>query len=210
MMVKFKILGTILWAFLFLGFFPKAYGSSSLISTGSKMIESGTYKLGVEFQTLTDRPTGINFLGFVDLPFPHPSMDYRIKVGVGKISSVGGLLKWVPIPDLLTQPALGGIFDIEWTNKDHLNTLNFRVAPLISKNFSWEHGSMTPYGAFPIGLKLILDDIEEDEIQSFIQMNLGLELSFNNLEGVYFIAESGFSIKDLRTYFSVSASVKIP
>ena len=218
-MIKFKNSWTIILLALLLGWpLKSAQASYSLIYTGSEVMESGDYRLGAEFQALTGSPTGLNFLALIDLPLPHPSMDYRIKLGSGSIGSIGGALRWIPIPDLLTQPAVGGIFDIEWTDTDSdgLQALNFRIAPLISKNFNWEHGLMTPYGALPIGLKFITSDIndtEEDPTQAFIQMILGLEVGLDRLENVRFIAETGFSVKSVKTsetYFSLSASLKMP
>ena len=215
MTIKFKISWTIILLVLLLGWpLKSAHASYSLIYTGSEVMKTGDYRLGAEFQALTDSPTGLNFLGLIDLPLAHPSMDYRIKLGSGSILSIGGALKWIPIPDLLTQPAVGGVLDIEWTSDDDSQDLNFRIAPLISKNFNWDYGLMTPYGAIPIGLKFITNDIKGSQTTEtfihFIQMILGLEVSLDHLENVRFIAETGFSVKDAIAYFSLSASLKIP
>lgn len=173
------------------------------------MTESGTYKLGSELQFLTDEPSGANILLYVDLPTKSQSIDYRIKFGTGATDiNLGVAAKWIPIPDLENQPALGLIFDVDWISDESFDWTTFRVAPLISKKFGWEYGTMTPYAALPLGARYILEDVE-DQFDFFVQMTFGVELNFEAYQNLTFFGEAGFDLEDSITYFSFSARYKM-
>ncbi len=194
---------------LILSFFTStAFGYNSIINTGN-ITESGTYKLGSELQILTDEPTGANILVYIDLPTKSQSVDYRIKFGTGEADvNVGVAAKWIPVPDLQNQPALGFIFDVDWISDENFDFATMRVAPLISKKFGWEYGTMTPYAAVPLGARYILENVE-DEFDFFAQMTFGVELNFEAHQNLTFFGEAGFDLEDAITYFSFSARYKM-
>ncbi len=98
-----------------------AFGYNSIINTGN-MTDPGTYKLGSELQFLTDDSSGANILLYLDLPTKSQSMDYRIKFGTGATDvNVNVAAKWIPVPDIQNQPALGLILDADWINEDDYN-----------------------------------------------------------------------------------------
>lgn len=177
------------------------------------MTERGTYKLGSELQVLTDDPgqqSGANVLLFIDLPTKSPSLDYRFKFGSGETDmNLGIAAKWIPIPDLQNQPALGAIFDFDWISDEDFDFLTFRFAPLISKNFKWEYGSMSPYAALPIGGRYYLDETGGDDFDFFLQLTFGVELNFEAYENLSFFGEAGFDIDESITYFSLAARYKM-
>ncbi len=192
-----------------------AFAYNSIINTGN-VTESGTYKLGSELQVLTDKPSGANVLIFIDLPTKSQSVDYRLKVGTGATDiNLGVAAKWMPIPDLQNQPALGFIFDFDWIS-DQVGNADFdyttlRMSPLISKSFKWEYGVMTPYAAVPLGLRYLLDDAgaNQDEFDFFVQLTFGAELNFEAYENLTFFGEAGFDIEEAITYFSLAARYKM-
>jgi hypothetical protein len=189
-----------------------AHAYNSIINNGT-ITESGTYKLGSELQVLTDTPTqesGGNILLFIDLPTKSPSLDYRFKFGTGDTDmNLGVAAKWIPIPDLQNQPALGAIFDFDWISDNDFDYLTFRFAPLISKNFGWEYGSMTPYAALPIGGRYYLDNNGGNDFDLFLQLAFGVELNFAAYDNLSFFGEAGFDLDKSITYFSLAARYKM-
>lgn len=187
----------------------ETFAYNSIINTGS-VTEPGTYKLGSELQVLTDEPSGANILFYIDLPTRSQSIDYRFKFGTGATDiNLGVAAKWIPIPDLQNQPAIGAIFDIDWINDEDLDFMTFRVAPLISKNFKWEYGGMTPYAALPLGGRQILSSTTGDKFDFFVQLSFGVELDFEAYQNLTFFGEAGFDIEESITYFSLSARYKM-
>lgn len=200
-------------SFLFLGlafvFTTKVFAYNSIINTGN-VTESGSYKLGSELQFLTDDPSGANVLIFVDLPTKSQSLDYRLKFGTGTTDiNMGVAAKWMPIPDLQKQPAMGILFDFDWISDEDLDLTTFRVAPLISKKFGWEYGSMTPYAAIPLGGRYLLDSPTDDDFDFFVQLTFGVELNFEAYQNLTFFGEAGFDIEDSINYFSFAARYKM-
>lgn len=180
-----------------------AFAYNSIINTGS-ITETGTYKIGSELQVLTDDPSGANVLVFVDLPTTSQSLDYRLKFGTGTTDvNFGFGAKWIPIPDLQNQPAIGAYFDIDWISDNSFDFISARVAPMLSKSFSWEYGVMTPYAAVPLGLRYYLEDFEDD-LDVFVQLTFGAELNFEAYDKVTFFGEAGFDIDQAITYFSLA------
>ncbi len=182
---------------------------NSIINTGS-ITEKGSYKLGSELQILTDEPSGGNILLFIDLPTNSQSLDYRFKFGTGATDiNFGFAAKWIPVPDLQNQPALGAILDVDWISDNDFDFLTFRVAPLISKSFKWEYGAMIPYAAIPLGGRQILSSTTGDKFDFFAQLSFGVELDFEAYENLTFFGEAGFDIEESITYFSIAARYKM-
>ena len=206
--MKKSVLNKLIFALLVFGF-NSAYAYNSIINNGN-MTESGTYKLGSELQVLTDDPadnSGANILFFIDLPTKSSSLDYRFKFGTGNTDiNLGVAAKWIPIPDLQNQPAIGVIFDVDWVNDNSYDFFTARVAPLISKNFRWEYGSMTPYAALPVGTYYLT---ENDKMEAFVQLAFGAEVNFEAYPDFGFFGEAGFDIDKSITYFSLAARFKM-
>ncbi len=189
--------------------FNSAHAYNSIINSGA-VTESGSYKLGSELQILTDEPSGANLLLFIDLPTKSQSVDYRFKFGTGATDvNLGVAAKWIPIPDLQKQPALGFIFDFDWISDEDTDFLTFRVAPIISKDLKWEYGSMTPYAALPLGARQILKDTSGDKFDFTAQLTFGVEVNFEAYDDLTFFGEAGFDIEESITYFSFAARYKM-
>lgn len=188
---------------LFLLLPVKAMALNTVLDTG-EIIEPGNYELGVQTQFLTDDPSGVNFAGHVYLPV-NSAWNLRFHAGTGSTDfNLGGGAKWIPIPDINQQPAIGGIMEIEWASDDNFDYLTARVAPLVSKMFRWEYGGMTPFAAVPVGLRYLIDRPEgAKRTDVFVQLALGVELDFEAFDNFSVIGEGGFDLKDSFTYFSV-------
>lgn len=179
----------------------KSFALLTVLDTG-EIIESGNYKLGVQIQGVTDEPGGINFAGHVYLPISS-AWNLRFHAGTGQTEfNVGGGLKWIPIPDINQQPAIGAIMEIEWASDNNFDVLYARIAPLISKTFRWEYGAMSPYAAIPLGLYHMFD-ADSDKTDLFLQLALGVELDFEAFDNFSVVGEGGFDLKDSFSYVSL-------
>lgn len=179
----------------------KSFALLTVLDTG-EIIESGKYKLGVQVQGVTDEPGGLNFSGHVYLPVSS-SWNLRFHAGTGHTEfNVGGGLKWIPVPDINHQPAIGAIMEIEWASDNNFDILFARVSPLISKTFRWEYGAMSPYAAIPIGIHHMFD-ADRNKTDMFLQLALGVELDFEAFDNFSVIGEGGFDLKDSFNYVSL-------
>src|SRR5690606_13854627 len=84
---------------------------------------------------------------------------------------VGGFYKWVPIPDVEGQPAIGFAAGVLYARTEGLNDLSLRFHPLISKQYQIDWGEITPYGSIPIGIRSI-----DGETDVPVQAVIGAEL----------------------------------
>ncbi|MCO5113771.1 MAG: hypothetical protein M9899_06315 [Bdellovibrionaceae bacterium] len=179
----------------------KSFALLTVLDTG-EIIESGKYKLGIQLQGITDEPGGINFAGHVYLPI-NSAWNLRLHAGTGQTEfNAGGGVKWIPIPDINHQPAIGAIMEVEWASDNNFDVLYTRFAPLISKSFRWEYGAMSPYAAIPIGIYYMLD-ADHDKTDIFLQLALGVELDLEAFDNFTIVGEGGFDLKDSFSYVSI-------
>lgn len=179
----------------------KSFALLTVLDTG-EIIESGNYELGVQIQGITDDPSGINFAGHVYLPV-NSSWNLRFHAGTGSTDfNLGGGAKWIPVPDINQQPAIGAIMEFEWASDSGFDVLYARIAPLISKAFRWEYGTMAPYTAIPVGIMHALD-ADSDKTDVFVQLALGVKLDFEAFDNFSVVGEGGFDLEKSFTYVSI-------
>ncbi len=63
-------------------------------------------------------------------------------------------LKWMPIPDLEGQPAIGVNLGIIYANDNNVRDLSFRAEPLVSKRLAIDQTVFTPYVALPVSVRV--------------------------------------------------------
>lgn len=107
-----------------------------------------------------------------------------------------GSLKYIPFPDLETQPAVGGKITLGVINDNGGSGTVLRIEPLVSKKFQVEQWTLTPYGSLPVtwiaGFK--------GRGQSAIQIVAGSEVGQNSWKDWSLGAELGLQAKDSETY----------
>lgn len=172
----------------------------STIDTG-EVVEPSKYRVIGETQAITNNDSGVNIVGRLDWGLNEES-SVRGILGLGTTDfQIGGLFKWVPIPDYAKQPAIGLLAGLVYAHHQDSNELSLRFHPMISKGFEVEFGKITPYAALPIGLRSF-----QNRTDVPIQLAGGSEIIFQEIKPWRFFAEIGFDLNKAFTYFSLAAS----
>jgi len=203
-MFKFRFIFSFLLASLILVLFStKALAYYSTIDTG-ELLPSDTYRAIIETQFVTDPSNGVNFVGRFDGAIDDET-GYRALLGFGETDfHFGGFVKWIPIPDLDNQPAIGVLAGVLYANDGSLDILSLRLHPLISKKFELEAGVLTPYASLPFGIQSI-----DGKTTLPLQLAVGSEYKPKQFEKLYFGGELGFDLAKSYTYFSLFAAMNI-
>src|SRR4051812_42059639 len=109
--------------------------SFALLEVGesNEILPVGHYRVGSDLQLKVSDGSGANVSGFFDYPINDES-SARGLVGFGETNFyVGGSYKWVPYPDLETQPAVGAKVEALLGQKDSQGLTHIRIAPIVSK-----------------------------------------------------------------------------
>lgn len=174
----------------------------STLTTG-QMLKHGHYQLGAETQFVTDGDTGVNLAARFDAPI-NDELGFRAEAGFGATDFFGGgYIKWVPVPDLESQPAIGVLAGAVYGHYSGIDALSLRAHPFVSKSFGVDYGVITPYAALPFGLQ-----IAEDDTDFTMQIAIGTEYKPEAWEHLGFMAELGFDINDAFPYFSLNATIE--
>lgn len=167
------------------------------------MLKSGNYRLLGEVQFVTEGDTGMNLAGRIDGGI-NEEMSWRGEFGFGTTDFFGGgFVKWVPIPDMASQPAVGFLAGVIYAHYSSVDELSLRVHPFVSKAFVVEFGEFTPYAALPFGLRN-----NELDTELTMQLVLGSEFKPNAWKNIGLFAELGFDVRESFPYFSLGASVE--
>lgn len=174
----------------------------SVLQTG-EVLGKGEYQAMASPQVIFNQFSGLNFAGRLDTGLAE-GLSGRAVLGFGKVDfQLGGLVKWVPFPDLESQPAIGAEAGVILARIGGLNQYSLRIHPLISKRIETEIGDVTPYGALPLGLTVE----SGDRTESFVPIQLvgGAELKPLNTKNWSFIAEVGLNVQ--RSFSFISGGV---
>lgn len=186
------------FAALFAVLFTSHLAQSSFLtlSESAELIPEGTYRLGIAPQLRLSDGNGFNAGFYVDGSMG-PSMNWRAVVGGGTTDFfTQGSIKWVPIPDVDKQPALGGRAMVFFARDMDLDFTGIQLTPIISKQVDTEHGLMTPYAGLPI---TVIGNSKKTV--TALQLAVGSEL---NLEkGRQMGAEFNLSLNDAVTSLTV-------
>ncbi len=195
----------IILSLLVFSFAVPASAFMSLMDTGDLKRE-GEYRVLGEGQILMDPPEGFNLNARFATGLDEES-ELQFEGGVGSIDYyLGAFYKWMPIPDTLDQPAVGGRVGFVFADFNGYSTYGLNVTPMISKRFESNAGDFTPYGAFEFGL---LDSVNDTLFS--MQAVLGLQWKpnrwdFPSLKDFQFLVEYGIEIDDSFNYLSFGAS----
>lgn len=169
------------------------------------MLEPNRYALGTELQMVTSNDSGVNLVGKFDGGLTD-ELNYRAVLGFGEVSfQMQGLLKWVPIPDIDNQPAIGittGLLYAKYDTDDSstANEFSIRFIPFLSKKFDSAVGPFTPYVAAPMAIRTYDSDSDVP-----LSLAIGSKYESVDLKGVEFTAEIGFDIDKAFNYISLGA-----
>jgi hypothetical protein len=166
------------------------------------VLPPGNYKLGVETHFITEGDDGVNLAARFDGPITD-ELNWKTLLGFGTTDFfAGGFVKWVPVPDLESQPAIGITAGVLYANYEGVSELSLRAHPFVSKEFELEFGDVAPYLALPIGIRTV-----DNETDVPFQAALGVEFRPDGLEKINFVAELGFDVNDAFPYFALGANL---
>ncbi len=173
----------------------------STMETGD-LVEDGKYRATLYPQwNLNGEYSGVTAMAAFETGI-NESSSVRVYGGTGRVDFVfGGSYKWVPIPDVDNQPAIGVTGGALYANFEAESILAVRITPIASKRFEIDFGEITPYVSLPLGFTFFDGD-------TFYPLNLagGADLKLNNLEDVTFLTELAFSLHDSFSYVTLGAT----
>ncbi len=169
----------------------------------SSLLSDSEYNLSAVSKFFSGERKGAHLIGKIDLPFTQET-NLQFHGGVASLNfSVGGNLKWVPVKiNLKNQFNFGGLISAEYKKDDSISAFLFRVAPFMSKEFSWELGLLEPYIVLPLG---VLAASSNSSMTS--QFVIGSKIKFDSITYMSFSTEGGFDIKNTDSYFAIMATV---
>jgi hypothetical protein len=182
--------------------FQQAAQAYYTVQDTGELLQPNRYAAGAELQFLTSPESGANFLGRFDGAFDD-EFNYRGYVGFGKIDfQAGGQVKWVPFPDIDSQPAVGFVAGALIANYEDHAEFTIRAYPLVSKKFETEAQHIfVPYAALPIAYRNY-----NSETDSPLQFVVGSKYVHPEYKGVEGYAELGLKLDDSVAYISVGAN----
>jgi hypothetical protein len=193
----FKSPALLLCFVIFYSSFSSAFYS---VQDNGELLKPEEMQFLTEVQIITQRASGVNLVGRIDRGLNEES-SARLTVGAGETDfHIGASYKWVPYPDLATQPAIGFIFGAIYARYEEENELSLRATALVSKAYESDIGPFTPFIALPIGIR---NYAEETDFP--INLAVGTRYSHPDFETCEFTAELGLNLNESFGYVSVGA-----
>ncbi len=195
-----------LLAFVAISFTAPAWAAYYGVLDNGEVLAAGRYKLTTDMQALT-KNGGINAGAAVDVGFQE-DFGIRALIGFGKTDFYGGaMVKWMPIPDLDNQPAIGVNVGIIYGKDEDINDLTFRAEPLVSKRVVVDQTVFTPYVSAPVNVRVRNSndpDVKEETRMAF-QLVLGSQLQIAPYKNLQFTGEIGLDLDQSPGYVSLGA-----
>ena len=167
-----------------------AQASYLTIGESAEVIPSQSYRIGGDLQLLTSDGGGMNVGAFLDAGWGE-GMSSRFSFGVGKIDfHLGASFKWIPIPDVARQPAMGVKASLYTARYESENVNVIQVAPMLSKKTDSDVGLWTPYTAIALNVGM------NSGSRTGTAFVVGTELLLKDYDGVHFASEIGMNLKD--------------
>ncbi len=193
---------TALTALLSTPAFAAYYG----VLDNGEVMAKGKYKLTSDAQVLTDNG-GLNIGGTFDMGMDD-EFGLRAQLGFGKTDFyAGAFVKWMPIPDIDRQPAMGINIGILYGNDGDYSDMTFLFQPMLSKKIEVENTVFTPYAAAPVGMRMRNADDRnvDDDTKATFQLVVGSQLQVEKWKTLQFMAEIGLDIDNAPGYVSGAA-----
>lgn len=176
----------------------------STLDNGETLKES-IYRVGLGPQFILNQYDGAQFAGNVDMGL-NEAQSVRGVLGFGKVDfELGAVFKWIPFPDIKSQPAFGGTVGLHYGKIGQVAETSFRVTPLMSKKFMTEIGDVVPYIGLPISLRF-RSGSADDGTSVPVQFTGGAEISFLNLPNWSFFGEVGLNVTKAFSYIALNAN----
>ena len=172
----------------------------------AEVLPEGRYKLTGDLQFFTE-DSGMNAGGRFDVGFGD-EFGMRGIVGFGETDIfVGGMFRWVPVPDVDNQPAMALNMGVIYGKDSSVRDLSFRLEPMLSKKIEIQTSVLTPYAALPVSMRIRNSDnphVDEDTEVAF-QLVLGSQIQLEQWKNLQFMAEFGFDLDNAPGYVAAAA-----
>lgn len=179
-----------------------AWAYYDVLDTG-EILAKGNYRLLAGPQFLTDHG-GLNVNAAFDMGFEE---EYGVRgiFGFGETDIfAGAMFKWVPIPDIEKQPAVGFKLGLLYAKDGPVRDLTFRFEPIVSKKFDMQSTVWTPYASLPVGIRTIDSDVAKRTDIAW-QLVAGTQLQVQKWKKLQFMAEVGVDLDKALSHFSIAA-----
>jgi hypothetical protein len=165
---------------------------------------AGVYNLGLDLQFLTNSIDGTNIVASAETAISDES-SVIARLGFGEVEfSLGGDFKWVPIPDVDNQPALGVAVGASFSRLEGDTDFTVRIAPFVGKTFALELGELTPWAALPYSLRNYAGDTD-----SPVQLALGSDWRTTQWRNLLFRLEYGSAIANAFNYLALGVTLEM-
>lgn len=179
-----------------------AHAYMNLLTTGD-MIAPQQFGATGYLESVFDEYEGINVnargtYGISD------ELSADLEIGAGEFNvMLGAFAKWVPIPDVDNQPAIGVRAGLTFVDADNTNETSVSATPFVSKAFQTDQGRFNPYG----GIMLATNSNDNDTFFAS-RLILGSEWKspLEEWQNVRFLAEFGFELSKSFSSLTVGAS----
>ncbi|OFZ29856.1 MAG: hypothetical protein A2622_10880 [Bdellovibrionales bacterium RIFCSPHIGHO2_01_FULL_40_29] len=176
-------------SFVFLTALILSRTSMAYLTVGetAEVLPEGYYKLGLQPQAVISDGSGFNMGVYLDT-YLEDGINGRIEIGGGETEFwTAGTVKWVPIPDVDKQPAVGIRGGFSYARDSGADLYHLLIAPIISKKADTRYGEMIPFIALPISIPVIDTKVNNTTGTQlaigaewfYADVNYGLELDLN-------------------------------
>lgn len=159
------------------------------VNETAEVLPENYFSLGVAPQFYLSNGGGFD-LGVMADAHIADSLDGRIAIGSGKIDFwTMASLKWVPFPDVDSQPAMGIRGAVGFAREDNLSIYQIQVTPMLSKRSNTSSGDMIPYVAVPFTYMT-------SDNESFLATQFALGAQWYPWKDIYFGAEFDLNLEN--------------
>ncbi len=184
-----------------------AQADYALLDNG-EIMQPGHFKLTGSTQILTESG-GANLAARFDAGI-NEEMGFRGLLGLGKTDVfVGGLFKWMPIPDIERQPTIGTNVGMIYVKDNNIRDLLFRFEPLLAKKVVVERTVFTPYASIPFSIRNRSSSASDVDTNTRVtwQLVAGSQLEVERWKNIQFLAEVGIKLDNAPSYIAVGALI---
>lgn len=183
-------------------FASQSFAYYTVLDNGEVM-GGGIYKFTASPQIITDEG-GLDLNAIADMGLTD-EFGARALVGVGKTDFfMGGLFKWMPVPDIDNQPAIGFNAGLIYARDAGVTEVTIRVEPLVSKKLNLEALVMTPYASLPIGIQMRNTSDRDDKTRVASQMVFGSQIQVEAWKNLQFMGEVGINLDNAPSHIATA------
>lgn len=185
-------------------FFAQASHAYYSVLDNNELLTKGNYKLTGTGQIFTDEGGGVDLSTRFDAAI---NEDFGVRgiLGFGEVDFfAGAMLRWVPIPDIENQPAVGVHTGLIYGNDGDYRDFTVRIEPVVSKVFDQNGTIFTPYASLPLGIRF-RDGEYEDDTDLVWQLVAGSQLQLPAFKKLQFIGEIGLDLNKAPSYINLGA-----